>query len=221
MDLNRLRQLSGQRPLYESVQAVPAIGKQEAEIEEEFSVDDIDAAQNDIDLDQGSQFTEEAQVVSCNQDNPASVVDACAMDNSTVVNESGELISDAVENLRYYITRNRMSSTEAFDRVVTELTHKGVDHLKAVRIVEIALQRMDDGMIDEAYDMQNGYKDIKVADGQDYFPNGADGPVVDKVGPSGAKQGDNPEQKKMEVTETHKELVYNYRKFLKESVSKK
>jgi len=66
-------------------------------------------------------------------------------------------------------------------------------------------------------DINNGYDDIEVADGQDFFPNGADSPVVKKVGPSGARQGDNPEQKKMQVAETHKELVYNYRKFLKES----
>lgn len=71
--------------------------------------------------------------------------------------------------------------------------------------------------MDEAYDLNNGYKDVKVADGQDYFPNGADGSVVKKVGPSGAKQGDNPEQKKMQIEETHKELVYAYRKFLSES----
>lgn len=66
-------------------------------------------------------------------------------------------------------------------------------------------------------DLSNGYGSEKYACGDDYFPDGADGPVVDAVGPSGAKQGDNPEQKKMEVAETHKELVYAYRKFLKES----
>lgn len=214
MDLNRIRQLAGTRPLYENVQAVPGIGAVKAgdrvnprwsqgsdpmevvqvlpsgkaivrdefgnkgtipvadlvpaNVQEEFSVDDIDAAQNDIDLDQGSQFMEKAQVVSCNQDNPASVVDACAMDTSTVVNEEDE----------------------------------------------------DEEEVDEAYDLNNGYNDRDVLDGQDYFPTGADGPVVDKVGPSGARQGDNPEQKKMEVTETHKELVYNYRRFLKESTKK-
>lgn len=63
----------------------------------------------------------------------------------------------------------------------------------------------------------NGYDDVQYADGTDYFPNGADGPVVKAVGPSGAHHGDNPEQKKMQVAETHKELVYAYRKFLSES----
>ena len=66
-------------------------------------------------------------------------------------------------------------------------------------------------------DLNNGYKDVKDASGQDFFPNGADSPVVKKVGPSGARQGDNPEQKSMQVSEEHKELVYAYRKFLKES----
>jgi hypothetical protein len=75
------------------------------------------------------------------------------------------------------------------------------------------------GEIDE--DLQNGYNDKHVASGNDYFPNGADGPVVKKVGPSGARQGDNPEQKKMQVDEVHKELVYGYRAFLGESAKKK
>lgn len=71
-----------------------------------------------------------------------------------------------------------------------------------------------------AEDLNNGYNDVNYADGNDYFPDGADSPVTTKVGPSGASQGDNPEQKRMEVAETHKELVYSYRKFLKESAIK-
>lgn len=67
----------------------------------------------------------------------------------------------------------------------------------------------------------NGYNSTHVADGEDYFPNGSDGPVVKAVGPSGARHGDNPEQKKMQVAETHKELVYAYRSFLKESTAPK
>lgn len=75
--------------------------------------------------------------------------------------------------------------------------------------------------IDEGYDLQNGYDEVNVAVGNDFFPNGADSPVVTDVGPSGARQGDNPEQKKMQVAETHKELVYAYRKFLEESATSK
>jgi hypothetical protein len=69
---------------------------------------------------------------------------------------------------------------------------------------------------EEALDLNNGYGGTK-ADGEDFFPDGADSPVVDNVGPSGSRQGDNPEQKKMQVAEVHKELVYGYRNYLKES----
>lgn len=75
--------------------------------------------------------------------------------------------------------------------------------------------------ISEAFDIQNGYKDRKTADLIDYFPDGADSPVVDKTGPSGARQGDNPEQKKMQIKEVHKDLVHSYRKHLQESNKKK
>ena len=74
---------------------------------------------------------------------------------------------------------------------------------------------------EEAFDLQNGYDDIHDASGNDYFPNGADGPVVRATGPSGARQGDNPEQKRMQVAEVHKELVYSYRSFLGESAKSK
>lgn len=74
--------------------------------------------------------------------------------------------------------------------------------------------------MEEAFDLQNGYDDINDASGNDYFPSGADSPVVKDTGPSGARQGDNPEQKKMQVDEVHKELVYGYRNFLKESAKK-
>jgi len=76
-----------------------------------------------------------------------------------------------------------------------------------------------DGPFEEAIDLNNGYGGTK-ADGQDYFPDGADGPVVKNAGPSGARYGDNPEQKKMQVAEVHKELVYGYRDYLKESSKK-
>lgn len=75
----------------------------------------------------------------------------------------------------------------------------------------------DDDSMEEC--LQNGYGTEKYLKGEDYFPNGADGPVVKATGPSGAKQGDNPEQKKMQVAETHRELVYAYRNFLKESTN--
>ena len=78
----------------------------------------------------------------------------------------------------------------------------------------------EDEEMSESFDLNNGYNDIDYTDGTDYFPDGADSPVTSHAGPSGARMGDNPEQKKMEVAEAHKELVYNYRKFLKESAKK-
>ena len=69
-------------------------------------------------------------------------------------------------------------------------------------------------------DLNNGYADLKFMDANDFFPDGADSPVTSRAGPSGARHGDNPEQKKMEVAEAHKELVYNYRKFIKEAARK-
>lgn len=74
--------------------------------------------------------------------------------------------------------------------------------------------------INESFDLNNGYDDIKFMNPGDFFPDGADSPVTSATGPSGALQGDNDEQKKMAVAEAHKELVYNYRKFLKESSKK-
>ena len=83
-------------------------------------------------------------------------------------------------------------------------------------------EETDDGKeeVEEAFDLNNGYDDLTFMKPGDFFPDGADSPVTRQVGPSGAKQGDNPEQKKMAVAEAHKDLVYNYRKFLKESVKK-
>lgn len=46
-------------------------------------------------------------------------------------------------------------------------------------------------------DMNNGYGSECITDPQDRFPTGADGAVTAKSGPSGARQGDNPEQKVM------------------------
>lgn len=80
---------------------------------------------------------------------------------------------------------------------------------------EIPDGEFDDVPFEE--DLQNGYADIEMAQGEDFFPDGADSPVVTSVGPSGARQGDNPEQKMMQVAEVHKELVFGYRNFLKES----
>lgn len=71
----------------------------------------------------------------------------------------------------------------------------------------------------EDFNLNNGYEDIYDASGNDYFPTGADSPVINSAGPSGSRQGDNDEQKKMQVAEVHKELVYGYRNYLNENSS--
>lgn len=92
--------------------------------------------------------------------------------------------------------------------------------VETIMKAEQMAKQIDDVPFEESFNLNNGYDNIDYANGKDYFPDGADSPVVDATGPSGARQGDNPEQKKMEVTETHKELVYSYRNFLKESARK-
>lgn len=82
------------------------------------------------------------------------------------------------------------------------------------------VEEEDKEEVEEAFDLNNGYDDIQFMAPGDFFPDGADGPVTGSTGPSGARMGDNDEQKKTAVAETHKELVYNYRKFLKESAKK-
>ena len=82
----------------------------------------------------------------------------------------------------------------------------------------------DEDYVEEAFDLNNGYDDVNDANPQDYFPTGADSPVITAIG-GGAKQGDNPEQKKFqtvkETSDIHKELVYRYRGYLNESNQKK
>lgn len=79
------------------------------------------------------------------------------------------------------------------------------------------IYEMDD--IEE--DLDNGYNDVHDASSNDYFPSGADSPVVRTVGPSGARHGDNPEQKRMQIAEIHEELLSGYKTFLEEMDTKK
>lgn len=76
--------------------------------------------------------------------------------------------------------------------------------------------RLDEGVM---FDFNNGYYTRhQVAHWDDYFPNGAENPVVRTAGPASAKQGDNPMQKDMmtdvyrnaEVEEVYENLVSRY-----------
>jgi hypothetical protein len=78
-------------------------------------------------------------------------------------------------------------------------------------------------------DLNNGYGDDHQTthNYSDFFPTGAHGNVVRDVGPAGGRHGDNPMQKVMknkkvdeaETKEIHKNLVYEYRKFMEEGNS--
>lgn len=194
-------------------------------------------------------------VDSCQQSNPASADEACAMGETSSISPTGEYSSLSSTSSRFNEPtpqQNRImrgmaklvynsgvrdgevaAETGNFDpnrglESALHLWHEYQDQhindgwadLGVSDMLEVEYTRgFDAGSkgLAEAYDMQNGYNDVNVASGKDYFPNGADSPVVTDVGPSGARSGDNPQQKKMQVAETHKELVYAYRKYLKES----
>ena len=153
-------------------------------------------------------------------------------DGDYVVGEAISLGDPELGMPAYYLVNNHTGAVTAgpFKSYGAAIADKKAKHFivkNGIHTVEYGMED-DDGQftpadkgVEEAYDFNNGYYDINDATGSDYFPDGADSPVTKNVGPSGARQGDNPEQKRMQVAEVHKELVYSYRNFLKESKSKK
>ena len=155
-------------------------------------------------------------------------------DLSTVIQQKGERAQELMSGM--------VEADQAVDIICDELTQEGYGPDEITSIIDGIAEQMGkpvgydagtsgdidlnapeemfeeaDEQVDEAFDLNNGYDDIQFMKAGDFFPDGADSPVTASTGAAGAKQGDNPEQKKMAVAETHKELVYNYRKFLKES----
>jgi hypothetical protein len=127
--------------------------------------------------------------------------------------------STTSDNKKSYLANqiNRTRNTMAVIKLLYDMVLKGEGH----GVQGSSYSKKFDNAMEEAFDLNNGYDDINDASGNDYFPSGAVSPVVKATGPSGARHGDNPEQKKMQVAEVHKELVYGYRNFLKESSQKK
>lgn len=246
--MNDMRKLIN---LMEGVMAVPGLRKitedeSEMQTASTAAVDDADA---NFDAAQaGATEVDEAHVDSCRQSNPANADEACAMnltENDYDLNFIAQSIrsnydmATSEEELKQMVAgETGYGGNPEFDNMF----HSALDHF--LNGDDSGMGDFDDGMdgdfdsgmasaghgSDEDYggdnfpmeeDLNNGYRDVEVANGQDFFPNGADSPVVSATGPSGARQGDNPEQKKMQVAETHKELVYAYRNFLKESVNQK
>lgn len=213
--------------LMEGVVAVPGIGASEANMQTAGTVGRDQAV---------SAF-----------DNAQSGADSDTNDGHEFHEDSDDATDASVAISRFnYLTNSYVDPQVALDIVIKEMTAEGhtgaelnsiaasiiaafdeantdlPDDDENFDVMSLASTGHDDDVeFEESYDLQNGYDDINCADGNDFFPNGADGPVVKATGPSGARQGDNPEQKKMQVSEVHKSLVYGYRNYLKESIAKK
>lgn len=232
MNLQRIKQLAGIK-LNEGVMAVPGIG-QDGEIDEKSTSEKqarfMAAAAHNPEFAKEAGMDRSVAKEFNNADTGTKQLSNAMKTNETLASEEDILMQqyrdgdisrdefmDQMDRIAY--TDNSMRQGEMGLRGGD--TQSGHDAW--------SLDQSDDGLngdeyeysdqeeFDEAYDLNNGYDDINCADGSDYFPNGADGPVVKSVGPSGARQGDNPEQKKMQVAEVHKELVYGYRNYLKET----
>lgn len=215
----------------------PKLGEDESDMQ---TADTIgrDKAYSEFDALQGE--VTEAYTDVCNQDNPESARDACTMEEGMEdidinkymqrLDQLNDSFVDPEEAMD--IIRDEMYNDGYTDEEIEDIINKiqdtyGFDHEGGESDDAYALASAGHGSdedygygdddLEEEYDMNNGYYDRHYARKDDYFPDGADSPVVKSVGPSGAKQGDNPEQKVMKVDETHKEMVYAYRKFLKES----
>jgi hypothetical protein len=147
-----------------------------------------------------SKIVPESHVDTCRQSNKAIARKACKMEESydVDIDYATRRVSDLINSF--------VEADRAFEIVTEELSQQGYESDE----IKLMLTKIDE-------DLNNGYYKRHVARGADYFPSGADSAVVKKVGPSGARHGDNPEQKFMQIAETHKELVYKYRAFLKES----
>jgi len=182
-------------------------------------------------------------VDSCQQGNPADAVVACAMGEnvsdliydqqysrfSDLMNSfvepqeafdvlSREMAEQGIEGEEHDAIMQRLESDFFPDDSAFDMANGPDDFSDDAEALASAGHGSDEdyGEFPMDEDIKNGYDDVNFANGSDFFPNGADSPVVRAVGPSGARQGDNPEQKKMQVAEVHKELVYGYRNFLKE-----
>jgi hypothetical protein len=165
----------------------------------------------------GDEEFEEAAGKRASDIDPNEVNSMMRLPHEAAVARAQEILaaSTTSDNKKSYLANqlNRSRNTQQVVKLLYDMILKGEGH--GVQGSSYSKK------FDEEFDLQNGYDDINDANGCDYFPNGADSPVVKDVGPSGARQGDNPEQKKMQIAELHKELVYNYRDFLSEASQKK
>lgn len=202
----------------------------------EYGIDDDGMFVSD---DNNDYFVDESvpAIDSCNQDNPENADLACAMEEEfdyqpqDVEVSINHVLTD--EALNYWgdrynsLVNSFVEPYKAIGVIKKEMADEGYEQYDIDEVVDSIEDAFGEDQfkdaefgnidsLDEDFDLNNGYDEYHCADGTDYFPTGADSPVTKDVGPSGARQGDNPEQKKMQIAETHKELVYAYRSYLNE-----
>ena len=108
---------------------------------------------------------------------------------------------------------------EALDGIINDTKRDVDDYANTEDAVQIAINKMrqnesSEGNNEIEEDFDNGYDSQVDVDADGYFPRGAHNAVNDDAGPSSAKHGDNPMQKKMDVAEgksIHRSLVSGYR----------
>lgn len=228
-----------------AIPSMGSIGKSESDMQTAGTVG-RDASDAEFDSAQGLATESVPAVDSCRQGNPADAVEACAMgeDVSDLIYDQqysrfSSLMSSFVEPQEAFDVLSREMAEqgiegEEHDAIIQRLESDFFPDDSSFDMMNGPDDFSDDAEAlasaghgsDEDYgggdfpmeeDINNGYDDVNFASGNDFFPNGAVSPVVTDVGPSGARHGDNPAQKKMQVAEVHKELVYGYRNFLMET----
>jgi hypothetical protein len=236
--MNDMRKLIN---LMEGVVAIPGLADKIAEEDESDmqTQGTIGRDQDDAEFDMAQGMATESvpAVASCQQTNPATADVACAMEEGPDMYYDYDFIASAVrqhypmatseEELRKMVAgETGYGNNPNFDKMFAAAlgnilngnsgsSNSGPSDSQVMGMADMHDSDQEDMPFEES--LQNGYDDRHHATGSDYFPSGADSPVVAATGPSGARHGDNPEQKKMQVAETHKELVYAYRNYLNES----
>jgi hypothetical protein len=148
---------------------------------------------------------------------------------ATAANQQSMLLfaKDELDNIIADCSLNSQASPtiqnvcQALEEVVSDIDSGRANNIESVASVisDCVRALADESGLEESI-FNNGYDEQYHAEGSDYFPDGADSPVVDQTGAAGARQGDNPEQKSMKIVQEsasiHRDLVYSYRNFLKE-----
>jgi len=203
---------------------------------DEWAEDDIENEFGDNDPEEFGESYDDI----CNQKNPAPCVQACREQSDEdylstdhlpsteedafyIVNDENDICAGPYPSTRH--AKHDIQRLRWYDPMKHDIQFGFED--SNGKFSKLGEGKREMKKTDEAYDFNNGYYDRHQADEEgtypDFaFPSGADSPVLGSTGAAGAHQGDNPEQKKMAVTEDiFKEMVYKYRSHLKESSQRK